>query len=58
MRYILDTNVISEPARPAPCDSVLEHLEKHDGKLVLPCIAWHELVYGADRIEEGPGSRI
>lgn len=35
IRYLLDTNVISEPARPDPNARVVEQLEHHDGELAL-----------------------
>ena len=53
IRYLLDTNVISEPARPDPSDRVVRRLETHDGEVALPSVAWHELIYGVWRMEEG-----
>ena len=53
IRYLLDTNVISEPARPEPSAKVVERLEAHDGELALPSVAWHELVYGVERMDTG-----
>lgn len=53
IRYLLDTNIISEPARPEPADQVVERLEAYSGEVALPSIVWHELVYGVERMEEG-----
>jgi len=53
IRYLLDTNVISEPARPDPSAHVIERLEAHGGEVALPSIVWHELVYGVERMDEG-----
>jgi len=53
IRYLLDTNVISEPARPDPYDTVIAQLDAHSSELALPAPAWHELVYGAERLPEG-----
>ncbi len=53
IRYLLDTNVVSEPARPDPSPRVVERLEAHGGEVALPSIVWHELVYGVERMDEG-----
>ena len=53
IRYFLDTNVVSEPVTPEPSKSVLSRLRERSGKVALPSIAWHELIYGASRMEEG-----
>ena len=53
IRYLLDTNIISEPARPDPSDQVVERLEAHSDEVALPSIVWHELVYGVQRMDEG-----
>jgi tRNA(fMet)-specific endonuclease VapC len=48
--YLLDTNVVSEPLRPAPNQQVLERLKRHEHEIALPAIAWHELLFGAYRL--------
>jgi tRNA(fMet)-specific endonuclease VapC len=53
IRYLLDTNIISEPARPDPSSEVVERLEAHSDDVALPSIVWHELVYGVGRMDEG-----
>lgn len=53
IRYLLDTNIISEPARSDPSDAVMARIREKSGELGLPSIAWHELVYGARRMGEG-----
>jgi len=53
IRYLLDTNIISEPAKPNPSEAVLSRLRKRSGEVALPSIAWHELMYGAKRMDEG-----
>ena len=53
IRYLLDTNIVSEPAKPDPSEAVLSRLRERSGEVALPSIAWHELVYGAERMEEG-----
>jgi len=53
IRYLLDTNIVSEPVRPEPSQAVLARLRDRSGEVALPSIAWHELVYGAERLDEG-----
>ncbi|WP_103028064.1 type II toxin-antitoxin system VapC family toxin [Salinibacter altiplanensis] len=55
IRYLLDTNVASEPVKPDPSDAVLGRLRERGGEVALPSVAWHELTYGAQRMDEGKG---
>lgn len=50
IRYLLDTNVLSETLRPAPHPRVLERLQENQTAIALPSIVWHELWYGAHRL--------
>ncbi len=49
-RYLADTNVISEPLKPAPAPSVLRQLQQHEAAIHLAAPVWHELIYGAQRL--------
>lgn len=53
IRYLLDTNVVSEPVKPEPSEAVLSRLRERSGEVALPSVAWHELIYGAHRMDEG-----
>lgn len=53
MRYLLDTNIVSEAARPAPHLSVLEALERNAAECAISAVSWHELLFGAERLEDG-----
>ena len=46
--YLLDSNILSEPARLKPDDNVLRQLADHDGEYATAAIVWHELVYGCE----------
>jgi tRNA(fMet)-specific endonuclease VapC len=46
--YLLDSNILSEPARLTPNDNVLQQLANHDGEYATAAIVWHELVYGGE----------
>jgi tRNA(fMet)-specific endonuclease VapC len=49
-KYLLDTNVISEPLRPAPHPKILQRLQKHQEQLAIASIVWHELLFGCYRL--------
>lgn len=44
--YLLDTNILSEPAKKNPDGKVMQRLEEHDGQFATSAIVWHELNYG------------
>jgi predicted nucleic acid-binding protein len=46
----LDTNVVSEFAKPAPSPAVLEWIERHDSELALSSVVIGELSYGIEQI--------
>lgn len=50
MRYLLDTNIISEPLKPDPNARVIAKLSEHRGALVSAAPVWHELRYGCRRL--------
>ncbi len=49
-RYLLDTNVISEPLRPVPNQEVLDNLREHQTEIAIASVVWHELWYGCYRL--------
>ncbi len=51
---LLDTNVISEAARPNPHPGVLGRLADAEGSAAIAAVTWHELRYGVRRL---PSSR-
>ncbi|OGO40885.1 MAG: twitching motility protein PilT [Chloroflexi bacterium RBG_16_58_14] len=52
LRYLLDTNVISEPLRAAPSPAVLEKLRLNEEFLAISAITWHELWFGCRRLPD------
>lgn len=50
LRFLLDTNIVSEPLRPAPDPSIVEHLRQHQGEMAIASVVWHELWYGCQRL--------
>ena len=51
--FLLDTNTISEPAKPAPDPKVLRRIEEHAGNIAIASIVWHELWFGVERLQPG-----
>ena len=51
MKYLLDTNIISEPLRPKPSNSVMRQLCQYEDDIAIPAPVWHELRFGCARLE-------
>jgi tRNA(fMet)-specific endonuclease VapC len=58
MRYLLDTNVISESVKTRPNESVLTLLEKHQDEIALAAPVWHELTFGCERLPISPKRKL
>jgi tRNA(fMet)-specific endonuclease VapC len=52
LKYLLDTNIISEIAKLEPNESVMQHLKEYDGQYGTASIVWHEMVYGCELLVE------
>ena len=50
LRYLLDTNVVSETLRPIPNHAVLDHMREHQVEIAIASVVWHELWYGCYRL--------
>jgi len=50
MKYLLDTNVLSESVKTSPRKSVLKLTERHQHEIVTAAPVWHELFYGCQRL--------
>ena len=46
MRYLLDTNILSEPIASRPHAGVLEKIRANGGALALSAVTWQEMLYG------------
>lgn len=49
-RFLLDTNVVSEPLRAHPSSTIMRRLRRHDGEMAIPSLVWHELRFGCARL--------
>ena len=52
MKYLLDTNVLSEAVKTAPDMSVMEMFEKYQHEIATAAPVWHELQFGCQRLPE------
>lgn len=50
LRFLLDTNAVSEPIRPAPNRRLLNRLSMHTGAMGIAAPTWHELRFGCERL--------
>jgi tRNA(fMet)-specific endonuclease VapC len=50
IRYLLDTNIVSEPLRPVPQATILLHLQRHEAEIAIAAVVWHELWFGCYRL--------
>jgi len=50
MKYLLDTNVLSESVKTSPQKSVLKLTERHQHEIVTAAPVWYELFYGCQRL--------
>lgn len=53
LRYLLDTNAISEPLKPRPNQSFMEHLRAREGQAAISAVTWNEALYGLQRLPTG-----
>jgi tRNA(fMet)-specific endonuclease VapC len=52
LRYLLDTNVLSEPAKPKPNSAVVARLRAEEGRVAMAAAVWNELLFGLFRLPE------
>ena len=56
-RFLLDTNILSEPLRLRPDDGVMSRLKLHERALCTAAPVWNELVFGCARLPDGSKKR-
>jgi tRNA(fMet)-specific endonuclease VapC len=52
LKFLLDTNILSEPARPIPNSNVLQQLDIHKSEVAVSSVVVHELLHGCLRLPE------
>lgn len=54
IKYLLDTNILSEPVRKSPNPRVVTHIREAGDTIAIAATTWHELLFGVLRM---PASR-
>lgn len=50
LRFLLDSNIISEPSRSAPNEAILRKMIQHKSEVSTASIVVHEILYGCWRL--------
>ncbi len=50
MKFLLDTNVVSEPLAARPSAGVLAGIKAHAAELAISAISWQEMHFGLERL--------
>ena len=50
MRFLVDTNILSEATRQRPHPNVIAKLQQHEGEIAISTTVWHELLFGCERL--------
>jgi tRNA(fMet)-specific endonuclease VapC len=53
VKFLLDTNVVSDALKPSPRPALLRRLALHEGQLAICAVSWHELRFGVERLAAG-----
>jgi len=57
MKYLLDSNVVSEPVKSKPDPGVIAWIDAHESECAVSTITLAELRYGIERLPEGKRRR-
>ena len=52
VRFLLDTNILSEPLRPQPNLTVMQRLIDQSEELATAAVVYHEMLFGLRRLPE------
>lgn len=53
VKFLLDTNALSEPVRPEPSAAFMRRLRANAGECAISSVTWHEAVFGLERMPDG-----
>ena len=49
-RYLIDTNILSEPIKPQPNPTAIKQMQQHTDDIAIASVIWHEICYGCLRL--------
>lgn len=52
MKFLLDTNILSELVRPKPARNILRRFQEHQDSVAIASVVWHELLFGIGRLPD------
>lgn len=58
MRFLLDTNILSEPLRPRPNQAVVRMLQQHESEIATATVVFHEMLFGCYRLPVESNKRL
>lgn len=58
IRFLLDTNILSEPSKPLPNAQVAARLAQNSGSLATATIVYHELMFGYFKMPDSRKKRV
>ena len=50
IRYLIDTNILSEPLKKQPNTQVVSLMKQHTQQVAIASITWHEILFGYYRL--------
>jgi len=53
LRFLLDTDALSEPLKPKPHPGFMRKIHLHTGGLAIASTTWHEALFGLHRMSAG-----
>ena len=57
LRFLLDTNILSEPLKPQPNPNVMARLSEHGEELSTATVVYHEMLFGCELLPESKKRR-
>ena len=49
-KYLIDTNILSEPLKPKPNQNVIAKMQLYFEEIAIASVTWHEILYGCYRL--------
>ena len=49
-KYLIDTNILSEPLKPKPNKAVVNKMQLNFSELAIASVTWHEILFGCYKL--------
>ncbi|MGD1919710.1 MAG: hypothetical protein ACFCAD_12940 [Pleurocapsa sp.] len=49
-KYLIDTNILSEPLKPKPNKAVIDKMQFHFSELAIASVTWHEILFACYKL--------